>query len=67
MLEAVGSIYYLFNDLVFFLALFVVQGEEGDGGMGGRRGGWGDGGMGGRRGDGGDGGRRGGMKKGENA
>ena len=25
MLEAVGSIYYLFNDLVFFLALFVVQ------------------------------------------
>ena len=25
MLEAVGSIYYLFNDLVFFLALVVVQ------------------------------------------
>ena len=26
MLEAVGSIYYLFNDLVFFIfALFIVQ------------------------------------------
>lgn len=25
MLEAVGSIYYLFNDLVFFFALFIVQ------------------------------------------
>ena len=47
MLEAVGSIYYLFNDLVFFLALFVVQGEEGgwgDGGEEGGMGGWGDGG-----------------------
>ena len=29
MLEAVESIYYLFNDLVFFLALFVVQTAEG--------------------------------------